>query len=161
MAGNRCCPFDPGPVVSRTIIGTLVFLFLISCVSLKIEIPMEPDGIIVYVSPVKAIGTEPDFSAEIKSENILKSDERVYVIIKVLNLETRSTLQWFWFDPAKRLVKTGDVMIVNEDKKFLEYFVAYDSLGNQYFKSKPGNWTVMVRLDSHYLTSKKFFIKDK
>ncbi len=159
MAGNHCCLFDKVFVLRRAILLYLTFLLLLGCVSLKIEIPQEPDGIVEYVSQVKKIAPEPDFSREIKSETILRSDERIYVIIKVLNLETRSTLRWYWFDPANRLVKTSEEMVVNQEKKFLEYFVAWDSLGNSHFKSKDGTWTVVVRLDGNYLTEKTFAIK--
>lgn len=135
----------------------LIFL-LVSCISLKIEIPDEPDGIVEYISNVKTIDRDSNFTKKIKNEKIFFTDSRVYVVIKVLNVGKRTTIKWKWFNPEKELVKSSEPVAINEGDRYLEYFVAWDSLENEIFKGKKGKWTVVVTLDDSFLILKEFTV---
>ena len=133
-------------------------LMMLSCVSLKIELPDEPDGIVDYISIVKEIDRDFDFSKRVKSDKISCTDSKVFAVIKVFGVSKKIYVKWRWFNPHKTLVKISKPIIVNQKNKYLEYFVAWDSMDNKYFKGKKGEWSVAVIINNRFVKGQSFSI---
>lgn len=134
---------------------------MVSCfykVSLKVELPDDPDVFVEYISIVKHLDRDSDFTKKIENEKVLNTDPEIFAVIKVFNISKKIDLKWKWFDPEKKLVRVSEPVAVNRKNGFLEYFVAWDSLDNELFAGKKGEWTVAVIVDDEYLTCCSFSV---
>lgn len=136
----------------------LVFSFY-SCITLKLEIPEEPDEIIDFIVILNSVDESPDFSKSLKDNKVSTKDEKIYSLIKVLNISSKRSLIWFWYDPDKKLVKRSYSSLINKDGKYLEYFIAWDDISNDLFSKKKGKWNVVIKLNGKFLGRKEFVIK--
>ncbi|MEN8153003.1 MAG: hypothetical protein ABFR75_03200 [Acidobacteriota bacterium] len=137
----------------------LLFFFSYSCVSLKIELPEDPDEIIDYIAVLRSIDENIDFSKPVKDENVSIKDKNIFSLVKVLNISNTGSLKWFWYDPGKKLVKSSSPSMINKDGKYLEYFIAWDEIGKDLFFKKKGKWSVVIKLNGKFLGKKDFIIK--
>lgn len=135
-------------------------LFFASCVSITMNLPEEPDRMVDYYAVCRELGDDKDYETEINSDTIMTNDETVYAIIKVLNLSKTASLNWHWFNPGKKLIKISKPLQVNKNNKFLQYFAAWDSLPNRYFRDQPGIWTVVVTCDDSFFYQFSFEIRE-
>lgn len=145
----------------RHVYYVLLFPLLFgACISITLQLPEEPDCMVDYYAVCRQLGEDKDYETEIVSETIQSNDETVYAIIKVLNLSKTVRLNWHWFSPEKKRVKISKPLLVNKSNKFLQYFAAWDSLPNRYFKDQPGTWTVAVTCDDAFFYQFSFEIRE-
>jgi len=142
---------------STKLVWLSVFMVWIwSCVSFKIAIPDEPELVVDYTAILKEIDKTKDFTVKIESEAIQASDRAVFALIKVLTVSKPAVVQWSWYDPQGNLAKKSQTIEVNAQKKYLEYFVAWDVMLNSHFKDLKGKWTVAITVNGLYLTKIEF-----
>ncbi len=136
----------------------LLFSFF-SCVTLKVEIPEEPDEIIDFIVILKMVDEGLDFSKSMKDNDVSTEDQNIFSLVKVLNISSKRTLKWFWYGPDKKLVKSSSPTFINKEGKYLEYFIAWDDIDNNLFSKKKGKWNVVIKLNGKFLGRKDFTIK--
>ena len=141
-------------------ISVVLILFTGFCVSLRIEIPEDPEGIIGYIAVVKSLKEGFHSEKEIENEDISTRDKFIYTIVKIKNVSFPHKIQWKWYGPKNNLVKDSKEVEVNKGKKYLEYFAAYDRISNDLFKGGPGKWTVVILIDTKFFSKTSFFIKE-
>lgn len=146
--------------ISYIFLSLLLFIQL-GCIKLNINIPSEPDLILDYISIVKTVNENYNFVKPVKDDFISIKDNRIYAVIKVRNLGVKLDLVWMWYNPSKKLVKSSEKISVNIKKKYLEYFIGWDSLENDFLKKNIGEWTVIVRSNNILIGKKNFKVNKK
>lgn len=136
----------------------LMILIISGCVRLKVELPPDPEVVVEYMAVKKSVHGIDDFTLKLTDDRIRVSDPKVYVIAKVNDVGDPKQIQWKWFGPDGEIARRSDPQGVNQEAGYLSYFIAWDSMDNESFRKKPGKWTVVVTVDSHYLTRKTFAI---
>ena len=144
----------------RACVVLLAVVVLSSCLSFKITIPDEPEVTVEYVAIVKTVDKAGDYTKAIANDIIHAGDPAAYALIKVLRLAHPLLLQWHWYNPQGQLQLESKTVEVNAGKKYLEFFVAWDSLPGSYFTSQKGNWLVVVTADGRFLAKSEFTIQD-
>ncbi|MEN8154143.1 MAG: hypothetical protein ABFR75_08970, partial [Acidobacteriota bacterium] len=99
-----------------------------------------------------------EYKENVKSKIIRDTDENIYAIIKICNIEKKVSVSWVWYGPDKKIVKRSAVTEVNTGEKFLEYFVIWDSLDRTFYNRKKGKWSVALMVDENFLASKSFTV---
>ena len=131
----------------------------ISCISLKIELPRDPLLMLGYMSVLIEVDQEADFSKIIPDQEISTSCDKAILLIKVFSIEKQRKIVWKWFDPKGKLVKKSEGVLVNKENKYLEYFIAWNSIENREFQLKTGDWQVVISIDDQFFAKKMFKIK--
>ena len=93
-----------------------------------------------------------------KTKMIRSSDNNIYAIIKIHHIEKTARIRWAWYGPDKKIVKRSEYTDVNRGKKFLEYFLIWNSLDKRFFKNKKGGWSVAVIVNGRLFATKNFNI---
>lgn len=143
---------------------TLIFVVLLcfqlsqGCINLKIDLPPDPGWGIEYFIISNYLDHDNNYEKILKSVKVKTTDEYVYSIIKVLNIEKRVDISWVWYGPDKKIVKKSSETVVNSNSNFLEYFVIWDSLERSLFHKKRGKWSVSVLVNGEFFSYKKFVI---
>ena len=143
---------------------SLVFVaicLLAACVNLKIEIPQDPLFTLEYEAILTEVNQAADFSKKIADQVINTKSPKVTYLIKVQSIEKKRKLVWRWYNPKEELVFQSEPILVNQNTKFLEFFIAWNSLENTKFKNNPGEWKVVVFFDGAFFHQRRFDIKKK
>ncbi len=141
-----------------------VFVFLISivlinsCINLKILLPEDPGWGIEFFVVSNNLDPENNYDKIAKNIRIKSTDEYIYSIVKILNIEKKVKISWFWYGPDKKIIKKSSDTEVNSNSDFLEYFVIWDSIEKSYYQERKGNWSVIVMANGEFLSYKSFVI---
>ncbi len=144
----------------RACVGLLAVVVLSACLSFKINIPDEPEATVDYLAIVKAVDKDGNYNKAIGNDIIHANDPAAYALIKVLRLNRPLLLQWHWYNPQGQLLLESKAIEVNANKKYLEFFVAWDSLPGSYFTNQKGKWLVVITADGTFLAKGEFTIQD-
>lgn len=137
---------------------SLILLLAPGCVSFNARVPDEPVIVVDYLAIVRSVDREAHYENRLASEAIRAGDPAVYSLVKVVNVSSPLRLRWNWYNPEKKLVKQSKEIEVNNRKKFLEYFVAWDILPRPLFAGSKGKWMVVVTADGAFLCRAEFDI---
>jgi len=130
-----------------------------NCLSFKVTIPDDPFYRLEYAVILRQVDRNSDFSKPIANDEISTKDKTAFALIKVCGIDRPLKAQWFWYDPTGKLTKRSKSVDINVKNKYLEYFVAWDSLAAAQFADHEGQWTVIVRSDNLILAKIQFVIK--
>lgn|GEM_PF-4211677 len=138
-------------LLMRLLCYALIALFFANgCVSITVHFPEDPEVIVDYSTIRKAIPDQDSFEKEIPRESIHTNDPSLYAIVKVVNCSQPLSLQWYWYNPENKLKKKSKPLDVNQTKKYLQYFAAWDSLQQHYFLDSPGKWKIVIFRDGRF-----------
>jgi hypothetical protein len=129
---------------------------LSGCFSFRITVPEDPECMVGALAVVRSEPGTMDFEKPILDEAVAASDERIYLLVKVLQVNKPLTLQWNWYSPDNELARQSRTVEINSKGKYLAYFVAWDTLAKAFYSEKKGNWTVMITADGAFLARKDF-----
>jgi hypothetical protein len=142
----------------RLLLAVTLLSCLPCCFSFRVTVPLDPECVIGSLAIVHSEPAEMDFEKPISDEPITATDERVYTLIKVLQVSKPLTLQWNWYSPDNQLVRQSKTVEINAKGKYLAYFVAWDTLPRSNYSEKKGNWTVVITADGGFLARKDFLV---
>jgi hypothetical protein len=131
---------------------------LFSCFSFRVEVPLDPECVIDTLVIVKAIPAKAELENKIAAEPVATTDEKIYALIKVLQVSKPLKLQWHWYSPDNKLLRKSKIAEINAKSKYLSYFVAWDVLAQTYYAEKKGRWTVVITADGSFLAKTEFDI---
>ncbi len=143
---------------SRMLLVLALLLPLTGCFSFQVTVPPVPED---TVGSLVIIHSEPatmDMEKPVSDEPIAASDAVVIALIKVLQVSRPLTLQWHWYSPENRLVRSSKTVEINTKARYLAYFAAWDRLPRDLFSEKKGAWTVVITVDGSFLVRKEFSV---
>jgi hypothetical protein len=82
-------------------------------------------------------------------------DTAVHSFLELRDLRGRHELQWKWYDPAGRLLRSSDPVAVGEEDRTFARYIAWDRLRLDSDR-EPGMWTVAVFTDDRLAGSRNF-----
>jgi len=128
------------------------------CFSFRVTVPLDPECVIGALAVVRSEPAAMDFEKPISDEPVTATDERIYTLVKVLQVSKPLTLQWNWYSPDNQLARQSKTVEINAKGKYLAYFVAWDTLARTVYSEKKGNWTVVITADGAFLARKDFLV---
>lgn len=147
--------------MEKYIKGFLVFSYVVlitSCINLKIMLPEDPGWGIEFFVVTNNLDPENKYENIPGNTRINSTDEYIYTVIKILNIEKKVKISWYWYGPDKKIIKKTSDTEVNSNSNFLEYFVIWDSIEKSYYQEKRGDWSVIVMADGKFLSHKSFVV---
>ena len=147
--------------IIKVLLLFLIIFNLSACLSLKIEVPEDPEAVVEYCLILKDINRDFSGTFKLTDDSISSAFESVYAVVKVKSVEQRHRIQWRWYGPGNKVRRESPDVSVNSDQKYLEYFVAWDRMSRDFFKEHCGRWTVVISLDDRFLIRKEFDILEQ
>ena len=147
--------------MKKFIKGFILFLSVVlinSCINLKITLPENPGWGIEFFVVSNNLDSENNYDKIAGNIKIKSTAEYIYSIVKILNIEKKVKINWFWYGPDKKIIKKSSDTEVNSNSNFLEYFVIWDSIEKSYYQERKGNWSVIVMANGEFLSYKSFVI---
>ena len=135
-----------------------LLLPLAGCFSFRVTVPLAPEDMVGSLSIIHSEPAALDMEKTVSDEPIATSDAVVIALIKVLQVSRPLTLQWHWYSPDNRLVRSSKTVQINAKARYLAYFAAWDRLPRELFSEKKGAWTVMITIDGSFLARKEFSV---
>jgi len=142
----------------RLLLPLLLLSCLPCCFSFRISVPLDPECVIGTLVVVHSEPAAMDFEKPISDEPVASTDERIYILVKVLQVSKPLTLQWNWYSPDNQLARQSKIVAINAKGKYLAYFVAWDTLARANYSGKKGNWIVVITADGAFLARKDFLV---
>ena len=136
----------------------LCYLISNGCINFKIDLPDDPGWGIEFFIISNYLDNDKNYEKVLKTEKVKSTDEFIYSIIKILNIEKKVNVSWVWYDPDNKIAKKSSATEVNSNSNFLEYFVIWDSISRSQFNEKKGKWSVSVFVNGEFFAYKKFVI---
>jgi hypothetical protein len=132
-----------------------LLLFLQCSVNMKITVPNPPANTANYLVIKNSIPEEIDHSENLTDDPTQTSGKEIYAIIKLSNITQSFYLIWKWYGPDQKLVKQSEPIIVNENKKYLQYAIIWDNLPAQFSIDKKGTWKIALFQNDVFLCSRQ------
>lgn len=152
----------PGLAAARERCRALILLSLLlsfpACFSFRVNVPPEPEDMVGTLAIIHSEPAALDLEKPIPDEEISVSDPNAIALIKVLQVSRPLTLQWHWYSPDNRLVRSSKTVQINSKARYLAYFAAWDRMPRDLFSEQKGSWTVVITADGSFLASKEFTV---
>ena len=129
-----------------------------ACFSFRVNVPPEPEDMVGTLAIIHSEPAALDLEKPIPDEAISVSDPGAIALIKVLQVSRPLTLQWHWYSPDNRLVRSSKTVQINSRARYLAYFAAWDRIPRDLFSEQKGSWTVVITADGSFLASKEFTV---
>ena len=146
----------------RTRTRTLLFLAwllpLAGCFSFRVTVPPLPEDMVGTLAIIHSEPAALDLEKLVSDDPIAASDAFVIALIKVLQVSRPLTLQWHWYSPDNRLIRSSKTVQINAKARYLAYFAAWDRLPRDFFSETKGAWTVVITVDGSFLARKEFAV---
>lgn len=143
---------------ARALIVLALLLPLAGCFSFRVNVPPVPEDMVGSLAIIHSEPAAMDMEKPVSDEPIAASDAFVIALIKVLQVSRPLTLQWHWYSPDNRLVRSSKTVQINAKARYLAYFAAWDRLPPELFSEKKGAWTVVITVDGSFLARKEFSV---
>ena len=123
------------------IAALLIAIFLNpGCINLKIVPPDDPGwGTGFFIITNEISGIEEDGGTGLEERGVSVSDENIYAVLKIVNVDRKAKIRWHWYGPGGALVKKSENWEVNPHENYLDYFLIWDSLESRFYKKKGGD----------------------
>jgi len=129
-----------------------------NCINLKISLPEDPGWGIEFFVVSNNLNPENNYGDITGNVKIKSTNDFIYSILKILNVENKVKISWLWYGPDKKIVKRSSDTEVNRNSNYLEYFVVWDSIEKSHFQGKKGDWSVIVMANGKFLSHKSFVV---
>ncbi len=87
------------------------------------------------------------------------TDANVYSFLALKDLSGAHALLWKWYNPSRRLYRETEGIVVGENGKIFDRYIAWDLINVTEGKEN-GVWTIAVFMDSRLFVSKEFEIRE-
>jgi|GEM_PF-818047 len=135
----------------------LTLLFVSSCVRIAPP-PLEAPPVAFHGVTLCARVDQTEGWAEPGDEKARfhkGADPRVCALLRFGALSGAHTLAWKWYGPSRALVRTTDPIVLGEDGKSFDRYIAWDVLSVS-DGTQEGPWTVAVFLDGLLVGTRGF-----
>ncbi|MCU0235909.1 MAG: hypothetical protein MUC72_02355 [Acidobacteria bacterium] len=153
---------SPGLATIRALCRALSLLALLlslsGCFSFRVTIPPAPEDMVGSLAIIHSDPAALDLEKPIEDEPVTAGDPGIIALIKVLQVSRPMTLQWHWYSPDNRLVRSSRTVQINAKARYLAYFAAWDRLPSEFYAEAKGTWTVMITAGGSFLAGKEFTV---
>lgn len=142
----------------RALLVLALLLPLAACFSFRVKVPPDPEDMVGTLAIIHSEPVAMDLEKPINDEPVVATDPGIIALIKVLQVSRPLTLQWHWYSPDNRLIRSSKSVQINAKSRYLAYFAAWDRLPGEFYSAKKGSWTVVITAGGSFLARKEFTV---